>query len=133
MTIKTLKQLLFRDQPSDQEVTEAFIALATLLYKADGHVREAETELLEEMVANLHWENATQGAESFHSRIIGEVNVAISSGKVKAFIAKYCGALAGREDVIAQLKSLSEVDGVVDEREAFVLEKIEEYIADYQK
>jgi len=128
MIVDGIKRLLTKHGSADQATTEAFIALATLMYKADGKVKESEQAMFENITRGLEWNDPNHPIEAFHSRIIGEVNLAISNDDVKQFISKYCQLLSKQQDVLDKLQSLSEADGNVDEREAYVLEKIAEHI-----
>ncbi len=121
MLLSKLKGLLLSETDPNQTKSEAMIALATLIYQCDGKIKASEQAEFDKFLLELPWTNPRISKETFHSGVIGESRMALERDQIEAFVEKYCVGLSGDTDLLASLKSLAEVDGHVDDREAAIL------------
>ncbi len=107
-----------------QQRAEAMIALATLLYQADGKVKRVEQDLFDALIQRLPWENPGITKETFHSTIIGASRLALENRQINAYLDRYCVPLRDCGNLLDVLKELAVSDGELDETEALIIESV---------
>jgi uncharacterized tellurite resistance protein B-like protein len=107
-----------------QQRAEATIALATLLYQADGKVKRVEQDIFQDLIDNLPWDNPGITKETFHSTIIGASRQALEDRKISAYLDNYCSHLNHCGTVLDVLKKIAVSDGELDEVEALIIESV---------
>ena len=107
-----------------QQRAEATIALATLLYQADGKVKRVEQDIFQDLIDQLPWENPGITKETFHSTIIGASRLALETRKINAYLDNYCIHLNDCGTVLDVLKKIAVSDGELDEVEALIIESV---------
>ncbi len=105
----------------NQPKSEAVVALATLVYQADGKVKLAEQDNFDHLLAELPWDNQYISKEAFHREMVSKSLLALKQDHLADYLEGIVPELKSDPKVLAALRELAVADGNLDPKEAEIL------------